>query len=103
MEYQNVKERNKGLVDALYLVKYETDESESHLKVIDAELCRKCEDKLCIVRCPAEVYLWDEAKDELEIAYENCLECGACRIVCPFDNIEWRYPRGGFGVAYKFG
>ncbi len=103
MSDQQQERSNVGLVDALYLVKYEVDEEDSHLKILDVEVCRKCEDRPCITRCPAEVYLWNEAEDELEVAYENCLECGVCRIVCPYDNIEWRYPRGGFGVAYKFG
>ena len=44
-----------------------------------------------------------EEEEALEVAYENCLECGDCQIVCPYDNIDWSYPRGGFGVAYKYG
>lgn len=34
---------------------------------------------------------------------ERCVECGACRIVCPYGNIDWHYPRGGFGIVYRFG
>ena len=33
----------------------------------------------------------------------RCIECGTCRILCPYYNVSWKYPRGGFGVAYKFG
>ena len=94
---------NQGLADQLYLVKYEVDEDNCHLIIKDAEECRRCEEKPCICRCPAEVYRWVEEEEALEVAYENCLECGACQIVCPYDNIDWSYPRGGFGVAYKYG
>jgi ferredoxin like protein len=91
---------NQGLADKLYLLKYEVDE-ESHLVVKDQQACRDCELRPCINRCPAEVYSWEG--DHLQVAYENCVECGVCKIVCPYDNIEWRYPRGGFGVSFKFG
>ncbi len=91
---------NVGLADRLYKVKYKTDDA-SHLKIKDQEVCRKCEDKPCISRCPAQVYEWED--NENRVAFENCLECGVCKIVCPYDNIDWEYPRGGFGVVWKFG
>jgi ferredoxin like protein len=97
------RSENKGLADALGLLKYVTDTLGSHLKVKDVEVCRRCEGKPCIARCCAEVYRWNEEDRRLEIAYENCLECGVCKIVCPYDNIDWSYPRGGFGVCYKYG
>jgi ferredoxin like protein len=32
------------------------------------------------------------------------MECGICRVVCAAaGDIEWNYPRGGFGVLFKFG
>ena len=92
---------NEGLVDKLYLLKYEIDEQNPHLKIRDQAKCAECEDKPCIYRCPAEVYSWEGG--QIRVAYENCLECGVCKIVCPFDNIDWSYPRGGFGVFYKYG
>lgn len=94
---------NVGLADKLGTVKYNTDESGSHLRARSAEVCLGCEGKPCIAGCCAEVYRWDDEKQALEIAYENCLECGACHIICPYDNIDWSYPCGGFGVAYKYG
>ena len=42
-------------------------------------------------------------KKKILVAYENCIECGAARMLCPYNNIEWHPPRGGFGVSYKFG
>ena len=86
--------------DKLYTVTSKTDE-ESHLVQIDPDVCEACERKWCTIFCPAETYKWED--DKLLIAFENCLECGACKIGCPYLNIQWRYPRGGFGVRYKFG
>ena len=93
-------QRNVGLADNLYKGKYKTDDA-SHLKIKDQEVCAKCEDKPCIARCPAEVYELENG--EILVAYENCVECGVCKIICPYDNIEWEYPRGGYGVVWKFG
>ena len=44
-------------------------------------------------------YVWDETKTEIDVRYENCLECGACRVAC--DGIEWANPAWGTGIAYK--
>ena len=62
---------NKGLDDRLYTVKYEVDEENSHLAVIDPETCVGCEMKPCISKCPAEVYRWLEEEQILEIAFAN--------------------------------
>ena len=77
-------------------------DKEAHIKV-DKIKCPDCELKPCLTACPAENYTWDEAKDELNFDYEGCLECGTCRLICPEDAIDWSYPRGGFGVAFKWG
>lgn len=100
---ERFRSSNEGLAESLGRVKYRTDECGSHLKVKDTQACRRCIRKPCIARCCAEVYRWREEDEVLEVAYENCLECGVCKIVCPYDNIDWSYPRGGFGVVYKYG
>ena len=87
--------------DRLSKVKYVTDE-ESHLKV-NTEPCKNCKSKTCTFVCPANVYEWNKEEDKLIINYENCLECGACRIACEKKCIEWHYPKGTCGVTYKFG
>jgi len=88
--------------DKLFLVGFKPDESASHLIVRSQEVCRySCPRKLCTTFCPAQVYKWEN--DSLSVGYNACLECGACRIGCPFGNIEWRYPRGGFGLQYRYG
>ena len=103
MVSEEYRSDNEGLTEKLGRLKYVTDPDNSHLATKEVEKCRQCRDKPCIPRCPAEVYRWNHEEGFLEIAYENCVECGVCKIVCPYDNFLWRYPRGGFGVRYKYG
>jgi ferredoxin like protein len=87
--------------DKLFLDRFNVDE-ESHLRLVDGRVCfDKCEDQPCLYICPANVYKLE--KDRISIGYEGCLECGSCRVGCPHFNIEWRFPRGGYGVRHKFG
>lgn len=94
-------------------VKYKTSEC-SHLHP-NQEICKVCEDKVCLNICPANVYKQcssgensensqkkDGTMDIISVEYENCLECGACRIACPYGAIDWEYPASGCGVVYKF-
>ena len=92
----------KMTLDAkLSTVKY-TSDIYSHLHP-DNEKCLKCLSKCCTIVCPAEVYSWDEENKKLTVNYENCLECGACRIACEKKCIKWEYPRGTKGVTFKQG
>jgi ferredoxin like protein len=86
----------------LMTLKYFTDEDESHLKIKDQEVCILCAGKPCLYFCPVGAYRTLE-DGQTQIAYQSCVECGSCRIACPPNNVSWKYPRGGFGVAYKFG
>jgi len=94
-------------------VKYKTDET-PHL-ILNQEICKVCEDRVCLNICPANVYKKcvsgenskdgapnDDTIDCIMAEYENCLECGACRVACPYGAIEWKYPKAGCGVMYKF-
>lgn len=90
------------LEDKLYLNGYKTDELDgSHLTIKDEKVCATCTLKQCLYVCACSVYELNENTHKVEINYDACLECGTCRIAC--DNIDWKYPRGGFGIAYKFG
>jgi ferredoxin like protein len=93
-----------NIADKLGLVKFKPDDN-SHLRVLDPEVCRtRCPQKFCTHACPAQVYRWEPDDELISIAFEGCLECGTCRSGgCPFSNIEMHYPRGGFGVQYRFG
>ena len=92
-----------NLDDKLYLVRYKVDDR-THLRVVDQEICRRSGKEhghVCTHICPAGVYEW--TGEEITVEYERCVECGACRIACPDNNIDWEYPRGGFGIVYKHG
>lgn len=69
--------------------------------IVDTSKCNECKDKPCVKACPAGLYEYIDNK--LVFNYEGCLECGTCRLICPFDMIKWDTPPGGFGVSYKFG
>ena len=85
--------------DLLAKVKYKPD-TVSHL-VPDNALCKACQNRVCEKICPAKVYEWDEKNQKLIVKFENCLECGACRICCPHNAINWTYPRANKGITYK--
>jgi len=97
----DIKGNPQNLDDKLASVKYNPSEK-SHL-IPNPEDCQRCKDKPCLAFCPAHVYEWDEEGEKLLVGYENCLECGACRIGCTYQSIEWEYPEGGCGVTFKFG
>ena len=75
----------------------------SHLAIAQEAACRECEGRECTVVCPAQTYLWSDENRRVQIRFENCLECGACRLICPHANIQWRYPLGGRGICYRYG
>jgi ferredoxin like protein len=53
--------------------------------------------------CPAGCYARND-KGQVEITVDGCVECGTCRVVTArTGEVEWNYPRGGYGVLYKFG
>ncbi|MBF0521974.1 MAG: 4Fe-4S dicluster domain-containing protein [Candidatus Omnitrophica bacterium] len=85
-----------SLDDKLFLVKTKKDAA-SHIK-INKKVCKHCEHKMCLVVCPAKTY--EEKSGAIEASYENCLECGSCRVVCTDGAIVWENPRGGFGVTF---
>lgn len=94
-----MKKNSKLIQNKLMTVKYNCA-NDSHL-IVDQDICKSCKEKTCIYICPADVYSQDEKSENIIMQYENCLECGACRIACPKKNISWRYPSSGCGVVYK--
>lgn len=53
--------------------------------------------------CPAGCYSLND-KGQVEAVVDGCMECGTCRVItADTGEIEWNYPRGGFGVLFKFG
>ena len=85
--------------DIFELVSYDIDE-ESHIRV-NTEVCRQCTHRACTFACPARCYQWNEERARIDFAYEGCLECGTCLIICEKGALDWKYPRGGFGVRFR--
>ena len=68
---------------------------------VDTSLCPDCSDEPCLTVCPVQCY--QKEKNRIVFSWENCVECGSCRIVCPTGAVTWNYPWGGFGVCYRYG
>ncbi len=96
-----MKNENCMIEAKLYTVKYDAD-TVSHL-VPDEESCKKCISKACQTVCPANVYEWNDTENRLIVNFENCLECGACKIACEKHTLGWQYPKGTKGVTFKQG
>lgn len=90
--------------EKLFENRYRVDEGRAHIAIRTPEICRdKCETPSCTWCCPAGCYT--KAEDgSVILSTDGCLECGTCRLLCSeHHNVEWSYPRGGYGVLYKFG
>ncbi len=73
---------------------------EPHIRVNYAN-CRTCKQRACLTACPAQCYL-PRQEDGVVFNYEACLECGTCYIVCDRGALAWEYPKGGYGVSFRF-
>jgi ferredoxin like protein len=93
---------NCNVSEKLFTIRYKCD-TESHLIIKQTDTCLSCKTKDCNYFCPSDVYEWEKKQKITTVAFENCIECGTCRIACPSDNIAWVYPKGGYGITYKYG
>ncbi|SEJ00951.1 ferredoxin like protein [Propionispira arboris] len=92
--------QKQGTDELLGLDKFTVDEENAHI-VLDKTACAVCNDKPCLVVCPAGLYKLND-KGEILFDYAGCLECGTCRIMC-HQLKQWKYPTGTFGVSFRFG
>ena len=93
--------RKQSPEELLGLDKFIVDEEEAHI-VLDKRICATCKEKPCLVVCPAVLYTLKG--EEINFEYAGCLECGTCRVVCKNKGIiKWHYPRGSFGVSFRYG
>jgi ferredoxin like protein len=68
---------------------------------VDADVCRSCTTRACVVACPANLFV-PTSDGGILFNYEQCFECGTCYLVCNSDGaITWTYPEGGYGVAFR--
>lgn len=93
---------NVKVEDKLFQNRYLVDAGRPHIKVRPHDKPSKALLSLTHV-CPAGCYSLND-KDQVEISVDGCVECGTCRIVtAATGDVVWDYPRGGYGVLYKFG
>ena len=78
------------------------NDKESHIR-LDQAICANCKERMCVTVCPGHLYSINDETKEMVVEYAGCLECGTCRIVCENCGIDWKNPRGGFGVQLRFG
>ncbi len=101
-EKKSTAETQMSVDDRLGINKFTTDE-EPFIEV-DTALCKTCQLKPCLYICPARVYTLEG--DDLVYNPEGCIELGACKVVCRElgrNAIKWSYPRGGYGIRFRFG
>lgn len=91
-----------SIAERLAANRYLLDEGQSHIS-LDQEAARRTDAGAMLVRvCAAHVYT-AEPDGSIGVAYAACLECGTCRAVAPPGVLEWHYPRGGRGIAFREG
>lgn len=90
--------------EKLFQNRYRVDAGRPHIQIRDADICRhQCKSQQCTSCCPAGCYT-AEGDRSVTLITDGCLECGTCRVICTeFRNVDWEYPRGGFGILFKFG
>ena len=88
--------------EKLFFNRYVVDSGRPHIKVRRHEVPSPA--LLTLTRvCPAGCYSLNDG-GQVEIAPDGCMECGTCRVLTAGSGeVEWDYPRGGYGVLFKFG
>lgn len=95
---------NVKVEEKLFQNRYRVDTGRPHIQIRDPLICAaECNPKPCTFCCPASCYT-AEGDGRVTLITDGCLECGTCRIICAeHDNVNWDYPRGGYGILFKFG
>ena len=100
---QYLKPLQKTTIEEKLFTTVRKSDTQTHITV-ESNICQeKCAPKYCTNACPAIVYSVEKSTEVTKASFENCVECGTCLVSCPYDAINWVYPRGGFGVQYKYG
>lgn len=95
-------ESNVRVEEKLFQNRYLVDVGRPHIKVKPHEVPSDALMALTKV-CPAGCYAVTDS-GQVEITPDGCMECGTCRVIAQATgDIEWNYPRGGYGVLFKFG
>jgi ferredoxin like protein len=88
--------------DKLYQNRYKVDEGNPHVCIAPHTVPSEVLQSL-VKLCPAGCYV--KADDgTIEVIPDGCMECGTCRVVtAETGELDWNYPRGGYGIQFKFG
>jgi ferredoxin like protein len=97
-----VEIESQRVEDKLFQNRYLVDAGRAHIEVMPHE--KPSANLLAMTKvCPAGCYSLNDT-GQVEIVPDGCMECGTCRVLLePTGEISWSYPRGGFGVLFKFG
>jgi ferredoxin like protein len=88
--------------EKLYNNRYLVDSGNPHVKIIDTKNPSPALEKMVNI-CPAGCYSKND-DGKIEVQPDGCMECGTCRIVTSeTGELQWDYPRGGYGISFKFG
>jgi ferredoxin like protein len=90
--------------EKLFQNRYKVDLGRPHVQIKNADVCtNECQTRQCTSCCPAGCYTI-EGDGRVVLISDGCMECGTCRIICDeHHNVAWEYPRGGYGILFKFG
>ena len=82
--------------------KFNVDKANPHIIVLQQPESLADLKKL-VNGCPAGLYHEAEGGG-VRFKYEECLECGSCRILAPGTVVsQWDYPEGTMGVEFRYG
>lgn len=88
--------------EKLYNNRYMVDEGHPHI-AITSKGTPSPQLKSLVTVCPAGCYA-EEEDGGVAVTPDGCMECGTCRIICAeTGELSWDYPRGGYGILFKFG
>ncbi|MDR1798429.1 MAG: 4Fe-4S dicluster domain-containing protein [Bifidobacteriaceae bacterium] len=90
-----------SITQRLNKVQFGTD-SASHITVNQGAAKAAGAGPLLVRICPAGVYSL-QPDGSVGVLHAACLECGTCLAVAPPGVLEWHYPAGGMGVAFRQG
>lgn len=81
--------------------KFYVDEGHPHIELVENQDIN--EFRKLVNACPAGLY---KIQDDGSLKFDSagCLECGTCKMLCGETIIKkWEYPRGTFGIEYRYG
>lgn len=89
--------------EKLYHNRYLVDEGRPHIAITTNGKPPSAALQSLVNVCPAGCYGREE-DGSISVTTDGCMECGTCRIICAATGeLSWNYPRGGYGILFKFG